>query len=230
MRVHTDWLLTPERAALHLPTATAVLADLHLGYDQARRRRGEAVPLFSLDEVVATLGPLFARHAVRRLVIAGDLVEDGHGEAPVGEFLDWLKGTGVELAGVVPGNHDRGLERDPSRLPLCPEGFQLGRWRVFHGDGKLPEGRLVYGHFHPCLRWGKELAAPCFLAGVRHLVLPAFSADAAGVSVLRERRWRHYRCCAIAGDRVLDFGEVAELNCRKRLLLRVVGHNGSDLA
>src|SRR5436309_2915696 len=30
MRVNKDWLLTPQRAALHLPTATAVIADLHL--------------------------------------------------------------------------------------------------------------------------------------------------------------------------------------------------------
>src|SRR5262249_34562148 len=42
MRIHRDWLLTPERAAVHLPTATAIVADLHLGYNHARRRTGEA--------------------------------------------------------------------------------------------------------------------------------------------------------------------------------------------
>src|SRR5438270_5847367 len=36
MIVHEDWLLTPVRAAVHLPTATAVVADLHLGYELAR--------------------------------------------------------------------------------------------------------------------------------------------------------------------------------------------------
>ena len=39
-----NWLLTPERAAIHLPTATAVLADLHLGYNEVRCGTGEAVP------------------------------------------------------------------------------------------------------------------------------------------------------------------------------------------
>ena len=37
MRVFTDWELTPDRAAVHLPTRTAVVADLHLGYAEARQ-------------------------------------------------------------------------------------------------------------------------------------------------------------------------------------------------
>ena len=53
MYVHEDWLLTPYRAAIHLPTATAVIADLHLGYDQVRQRGGEAVPSSSFEDIVA---------------------------------------------------------------------------------------------------------------------------------------------------------------------------------
>ena len=35
--LHQDeWLLTPERVAVHLPTSTGVVADLHLGYEEAR--------------------------------------------------------------------------------------------------------------------------------------------------------------------------------------------------
>src|SRR5438067_991701 len=35
-----DWLLTPQRVAVHRPSGSAVVADLHLGYGQARRRGG----------------------------------------------------------------------------------------------------------------------------------------------------------------------------------------------
>src|SRR4051794_9089878 len=103
-RVHDDWLLTPQGVAVHAPTATAVLADLHLGYNEARRRRGEAVPLVALEELLAPLAAVFWQCDVARLVIAGDLLEDAAGAGRVGELLRWLEGVGVALAGVVPGN------------------------------------------------------------------------------------------------------------------------------
>ena len=36
--VHDGWHLTPEGAAIHLAEKTAVVADLHLGYEWARAR------------------------------------------------------------------------------------------------------------------------------------------------------------------------------------------------
>ena len=98
MLVDGQWLLTPERAAVHLPTRTAVVADLHLGYGDARRRRGEAVPCPGVAETLAPLRPAVARHRVRRLVVAGDLFEEACCQVLVHDFLDWLKGAGVELA------------------------------------------------------------------------------------------------------------------------------------
>ncbi|HXG11897.1 MAG TPA: metallophosphoesterase [Gemmataceae bacterium] len=210
---HPEWLLTPERAAVHLPTATAVIADLHLGYALVRQRRGEAVPADALDEALAPLRLLRARQQFDRLVIAGDLFEDGRA-APAEGLIDWLNAAGITLAGIIPGNHDRGLRDEPDCLPIFPDGMDLGGWRVVHGDGPLPDGPVVQGHVHPCLRWGSGVVAPCYLEGPRHLVLPAFSADAAGVNVLRDPRWQHYRCHAVSGKRVLDFGELAVLGRR----------------
>jgi uncharacterized protein len=205
VRVHDAWLLTPERAAVHLPTGTAVVADLHLGYDLARRRGGEAVPPVSLGEVLAPLERLFGRHGCGRLVIAGDLFEDTWCPELASELEGWLDAVGAELAGVVPGNHDRGFSA-AADWPLCPAGLDLGGWRIVHGDGTLPEGRTVCGHFHPWLRWGR-VSAPCYLVGADRVVLPAFSPDARGVNVRGAARWHGHRCCAIAGDEVLDLGE-----------------------
>jgi putative SbcD/Mre11-related phosphoesterase len=216
MLAHAEWLLTAQRVAIHLPTHTAVAADLHLGYDQARRRRGDAVPITGLDDLLRALASLTAAHGLRRLVIAGDLFEDASGRALVPELLRWLKDHGLELSGVVPGNHDRALARADAGLPVCPDGARLGDWLVIHGDGALPPGRVVMGHFHPCLRWGGRIAAPCYLIGDGRLVLPAFSPDAAGVDVVGGPRWRDYRCAVIAGADVLDFGEVSRLSDRLR--------------
>src|SRR4051794_7960092 len=130
MRVLDEWLLTPVRAAIHLPTATAVAADLHLGYDRVRRRGGEAVPARSVAAELAPLGRLLGEQGVRRLVVAGDLFEDGRCQRDelVAGLQDWLREAGVELVGVVPGNHDRGLGE--GQLPVCRDGLTLGEWRV----------------------------------------------------------------------------------------------------
>jgi putative SbcD/Mre11-related phosphoesterase len=211
MQVHHDWLLTAERAAIHLPTSTAVIADLHLGYNQVRVCTGEAVPIAGLEDVVAALDSLVAKHNVYRLVIAGDLFEDARYSQPVAELLDWLERSGVELTAVVPGNHDRGLAGRLGTVPVQPEGVDLGSWRVVHGDGRLPPGRLVMGHHHPCFRWADKITAPCYLVARDQIVLPAFSPDAAGINVLHSNQWWGYKCCVIAGDDVLDFGDVAGL-------------------
>ena len=207
MRVLDDWLLTPSRAAVHLPTATAVVADLHLGYSEARRRAGEAVPARDVAAALAPLAAALATHRVRRLVVAGDLFESGHDAAVAADLRAWLDGAGVGLAGIVPGNHDGDLSVSTD-LPLCLGGFDLGDWRIVHGDGPLPGGKVVQGHEHPWLRWNGRVGGPCYLVAADRLVLPAFSLDAAGVNVRRSRRWADFHCCVIAGDRVLDFGAI----------------------
>jgi putative SbcD/Mre11-related phosphoesterase len=210
----TDWLLTPCRVAIHLPTATAVIADLHLGYGEARQRGGEAVPARSLAEQLAPLATAARRYGFRRLVIAGDLFEDGRCAGQLAPALnDWLEQAQVELTAVVPGNHDRGLSG--VAWPLYRDGIALGDWCVVHGDGVVPAGPVVHGHVHPCLRWG-GVTAPCYLLDDQHLVLPAYSEDAAGVNVLREWHGSKQRCYVIVGEQVLDFGTLAALRRRCR--------------
>jgi len=210
MRVFKEWLMTPQRCAVHVPTATAVVADLHLGYNEARCRFGDSVPYGNLETLLSPLAQAFSAHDIRRLVIAGDLFEAAYCETLAGQLLRWLKTVHVELTAVIPGNHDRGLREAASQLPVYAEGYRLGGWQVAHGDGKLPRSKSIHGHFHPCLRLGR-IATPCFLVGSRRILLPAYSADARGVNVLGVTAWRRDRCCIPVGDKVLDFGEVATL-------------------
>jgi putative SbcD/Mre11-related phosphoesterase len=215
MQIYNNWLLTPERAAVHLPTATAVVADLHLGYDRVRCRQGEALPEFGLDETIATLGALADREGIRRLVIAGDLFEDGRHHTAAPAFLTWLAGMGIELLGVVPGNHDKGLCQLSPSVAVYPDGLEVDGWQVLHGDSDLPQGRVIHGHIHPCLRWSTGVVAPCYLVSSKRLVLPAFSQDAAGVNVLNDTCWHSFHCCIPVKGQVLDFGEVAVLHKKR---------------
>lgn len=233
MRVLNDWLLTAERVAVHLPTRTAVVADLHLGYAEARHRRGEAVPRECIFDILEPLEQVRQQHAAERLIVAGDLLEDGECREALKAFLDWLNQRKIDLIALVPGNHDLGLAlAATSRLPLYPEGVTLGDWHIVHGEGRLPHGPVVHGHDHPWVRWSPRIRAirprfvrgrlaraaidaPCYLSGPDRLILPAFSKDAAGVNVLSVRRWGALHCQAVADDRVLDLGEVSSL--RRRL-------------
>src|SRR5437016_1836392 len=125
MNTHDDWLLTAQRVAVHLPTATAVLADLHLGYDAARRRRGDAVPAVRVADVLTPLAEVLRRRQLTRVVVAGDLFEDGVDERIVTELRGWLTDHGAELIAVVPGNHDRRLADRWRELPVAAEGLRL---------------------------------------------------------------------------------------------------------
>jgi uncharacterized protein len=236
-----DWLLTAERVAVHRPSRTAVVADLHLGYAEARRRRGEAVPNDCVARQLRPLSRVLQRQDVRRLVIAGDLLEEGHCRDALAQFEQWLHQNEVDEVIVVPGNHDvnaGGVRRAEGAGRTQAEEVTLGEWRVVHGDGVLPSGPIVQGHEHPYLRWspkrntirppfaGSRIASPtiegpCYLIGPGRLILPAFSDEAAGVNILSSRRWRAYRCLAIAEDRVLDLGEVATLRGRLAAALGV---------
>jgi uncharacterized protein len=202
MIVQDNWLLCAQRLVIHLPTATAVVADLHLGYDDCRRRGGEAVPFVDLAQQLEPLGKAIKKQSVRRLVIAGDLFEAGYCSKLARDFQQWLADTGAQLTAIVPGNHDRALTEAQDFGPIYPDGFMLDGWRILHGNEEIPRGRVVHGHLHPSIRrQGRK--SPCFLMGNNRLVLPAYSLDAAGVNVAKDRTWHGFRCYAIRAGRVV---------------------------
>jgi putative SbcD/Mre11-related phosphoesterase len=208
-----DWLLTPARAAIHRPSDTAVVADLHLGYAEARRRGGEAVPLPSLEDTLSPLAGVLAECEVRSLVVAGDLFEAGPDPDVVERFLAWLDQHAIHRLTIVPGNHDCGLKNVPPRLQPAQGPVLVGDWLVVHGDDTLPDGAVVHGHLHPGIRITRGVPLlPCFLMTAGHLILPACSPEAAGVDVSRQTSWQGYRCVAVVGSALLDVGEFDSLS------------------
>ncbi len=181
-----DWLLLPQRIALHEASATAVIADVHLGYAQARRRLGDAIPLPRVRDELAPLAEAARAHDIRQLLVAGDLFERGYDAKICGELIDLLAEWRIALLGVVPGNHDRGIES--ASLTILADPYELAGWSITHGDRATTAERVIQGHEHPATRRGRRKIA-CFLTRGTHLILPAFSRDAAGVCVDGEKRW-----------------------------------------
>jgi uncharacterized protein len=215
MLIEQEWILTPQRVAVHVPTVTGVVADLHLGYHAARRRRGEATPQPALTDILAPLGDVLCRFAVNRLVVAGDLFEDGFNEPLAEEFCAWLRQRDAQVLALVPGNHDRNLDAGDSPWPVFSSGYPLGRWQIVHGDRRLPAPPTVSGHWHPAMRVNGRYY-PCYLHKPGRLILPAFSQDARGVS-LGGGGWRGYRCLTPVGKDVLDFGPLGRVQRELKL-------------
>lgn len=221
--VHEGWLLAPEGGAIHLEERAAVVADVHLGYEWARGEAGDSIPAHSLAETLDRLARLFERAEVRRLIVAGDLVESprpcARTAADIGRLDAWLSERSIAWT-VAIGNHDRALAELPGRgLELVRE-VTLAGWTIQHGDRPPTGDRIIMGHYHPTLRAG-SFASPCFLTGPRLLALPAFSRNAAGLDLATARpprAWRGagLRCLAGADGEILDFGPLDTLPARMR--------------
>jgi hypothetical protein len=202
--------------ALWLPDEGASLvADVHLGYAWAQRRRGELGPLADggarerLEDLVEELRP-------RTLVFLGDLV---HAPKPSSEERAVVEETIESLASrtnlvLVSGNHDRAFTRDY----LQPDVRIASHWTApgvvaIHGDRldiPRPGGsRLILAHYHPTasLRDGTVAVQRIRVAmlGPSCCILPAFSPFAAGLDV-RKRLPRKLR--ALFPDGVAELAGV----------------------
>ncbi len=178
--------------AIWVPEARiAIVADVHLGYSWAQRRRGELGPLADFQTREKLLA-LVENLKPRQIVFLGDLV---HAPRPCAPEREWIENTLAELSErsalvAVRGNHDRAFAREFSQLPI----EQRDHWSnelltAVHGDRLkaapiVDKGTLVIGHWHPCLDIRDAAGAlhkmRVFLVSGSCLVLPAFSPFARG--------------------------------------------------
>ena len=208
LETHGGWLLTPEGAVVHPRERTAVIADVHLGYEWARGHGGDCLPAHSLAETMEKLERLLGRVSIERLVVAGDLVESRRWcrktERDLDALAQWLRVRGVSLVPLA-GNHDSPRRHEPL------DTLEVAGWTIAHGHLEVAAARTISGHLHPVLRTA-EVSVPCFLVGTKAIVLPAFSPNAAGVSLAAlGMPHKSFRCIAAAGEELFDFGPVHAL-------------------
>lgn len=174
--------------ALWLPAIeTALVADTHLGYAWAQRRRGELGPVVE-GGVGAKLEALLVELQPACLAIIGDLVHAPRPDPEERRHIERIVRMLTERTRVVlvPGNHDRGFVADFPDLPLdVVEEWSGSGITAVHGHRpSRPAPHLVIGHLHPAVVVRDDAGAsqkiPVFLVGPKATVLPAFSPFAAG--------------------------------------------------
>lgn len=183
----------PSGALWIAESQTALVADVHLGYSWAQRRRGELGPLADfrarekLFRLLSDLEPV-------QIVFLGDLV---HAPRPCTPEREWIDDTLLQLRKraeliAVRGNHDRAFSRDFDHLGIrMLESWSAAGLLAAHGDRfnfPQPENlTLIVGHLHPCLgvrdAAGASHKVPLYLANRRCVLLPAFSPFARGYDV-----------------------------------------------
>ncbi|MFQ6059863.1 MAG: metallophosphoesterase [Thermoplasmata archaeon] len=179
--------------ALYLKKSrTAVIADLHLGYEGALHEEGVSIPRFQKKIMLDRIERILKRYEPRRLIINGDFKHEFSRNLPqewedVNEVLDFLISR-VDTV-LTRGNHDNYL-----MTILAKRGLELIRtaisqgMTIAHGHEDVNwKGTLIIGHEHPSLQLRDEIGAsirlPCFLVSEKIIVLPAFTPLATGTNV-----------------------------------------------
>ncbi|HZX29273.1 MAG TPA: ligase-associated DNA damage response endonuclease PdeM [Telluria sp.] len=185
-----DLVLLPEKAVVWPRAATLVVADVHFGKAAAFRALGVPVPHGTTTENLALLADLVARHGARRIVFLGDFLHARAAHAPrtLAAMLDWrARHPALELV-LVRGNHDA-RAGDPAAalgVTLVDEPWALGPFACAHHPGVAAPGYVLAGHVHPVYVLATRIESvrlPCFLAGPRRMILPAFGAFTGGHAV-----------------------------------------------
>lgn len=180
-----------------------VIADLHLGYEQALEEAGVFIPPVQFKFIASFITRALDETGSKRLVMLGD-VKHEFGEAlrqewgETMELLSKLKDRGVEV-GVVRGNHDNFLIPILKRLevPLYDPSLRLGRYLLLHGHKEPPLDAwggaeyVIIGHEHPAVllrdELGVSLKLKSFLVGnfgnAKLIVMPAVSPLMPGTEV-----------------------------------------------
>ena len=181
--------------ALWIPESrTILIADAHLGYGWAQRRRGELGPVRDLQSR-EKLAALLEELSPQEVVFLGDLV---HAPRPADQERAFIEETLRYIAKLAPitivrGNHDRAFARDFPNLGLTIiEEWRAGNLVAIHGDRPYiaqPNETVIAGHLHPSLSIedaaGVKLRVRVFLIGDGLIILPAFSPFAAGLDLSR---------------------------------------------
>ncbi|MBX3354980.1 MAG: ligase-associated DNA damage response endonuclease PdeM [Phycisphaeraceae bacterium] len=196
--------LRAERALWWPSRRTLVVADLHLGKEEALLELGIPVPIGVIDETLERLHRLLKEINAARLLVLGDLVH--HRSGLTAEVIDrvteWRR-TFAGLVELVPGNHEATVRQLPEAWEVTRLASEVreGPFICLHEPEARDEGYLLGGHLHPMVRIeGRvdRLLLPCFVIGVKRAILPAFTRFSRGVRVE-----------AAVGDRVVAIADQA---------------------
>jgi hypothetical protein len=180
-----------------------VLADFHIGYEEALAKQGYLIPRFQFKDFSERLESIFKKAKPEIIIINGDIKHE-FGEISEQEWretlklIDYLSKKCKRLI-LVRGNHDTilGPIAKKRNIETAAE-YSTDGILIIHGH-KIPRlapktRTIIIGHEHPCvsLKEGPKIEKyKCFLKGKFKnrtlLVLPSFNLVTEGTDVMQEK-------------------------------------------
>ncbi len=213
--IHLDDLTLTKYGMLFIEEyETAVIADLHIGFEDVMASQGIFLPKVQKRYLLAILAEIYDRYGPKRMIIDGDFKHEFSRNMPqewdeIEEILDYIADRSEVV--VVRGNHDNFLKGILKRRGLeLHDSYSLGNYFFVHGHKDVEiRGTTIIGHEHPSVTLRDEIAAtakvPCFLYSPDLIVLPALSIYAAGTDITRNdfispilrKNWRDFEIYGI---------------------------------
>jgi len=188
--------------ALYLKDSkTLVIADLHMGFEQALEKQGVLVPRFQFKDMIDRLEQVFAKVKPETVVLNGDLKHEFGGISKqewqdTMRLFDYLSRKCKKII-VIKGNHDPNIAPMTTKkaIEVVPE-LAIGDIALVHGDSppKAKAKVILMGHEHPAVSLREKTRAEkfkCFLKGTYKqsvlIVLPSFNTCVEGTDVTKEQ-------------------------------------------
>jgi len=193
---------------------TLIIADLHLGIEEAIHQQGILIPKIQYKKILKRLSKIldFAKNSntpLERIIINGDLKHE-FGKISYQEwnetlnFIKFLKGNFKEIV-LVRGNHDNFIKNimEKENISMVDK-FYLKNFLIIHGHEGQEEitreikkdtiiDTIVIAHEHPCIglrKEGRTEKIKCFLKGKfkdkNLIVLPSFNFVTEGTDIAQE--------------------------------------------
>ena len=170
---------------------TLLVADVHLGKEQAFTRAGNPIPAGPTEADITRLAKLVKACGASRLLILGDLIHAKPTQSEgwlltLSHFLDAHTSLSVE---VVAGNHDKaeGQTLLDNRIRWYADPLIEAPFVFQHEPGIDTRGHVLCGHVHPCYRLSvsrkESVRAPVFWLGKQCSIMPSFGQFTGGHTV-----------------------------------------------
>jgi DNA ligase-associated metallophosphoesterase len=188
------------------------VSDLHLEKGSSFARKGKLLPPWDTHATLDRLTILLRRWRPRMVVTLGDSFHDpdGAGRLPKSEVDRLIAMTEAHRFIWVLGNHDP-RPADGIGGHFVTE-FVTHPISFRHAAVATADGVEIVGHHHPKATIparGATLTRPCFVAGPKRLMLPAFGAYTGGLDVREPEIARLFpmggRIFLLGRDRLFSF-------------------------
>jgi len=221
--------------ALYLkPDNVLIIADLHLGFEEALNKQGILVPRFQFRDLVKRLEKVLDRK-YKLIIVNGDIKHE-FGKISEQEWRETLKildllSKHAEKVILVKGNHDTILGPIARKKGVeIAESVIVGNNLIMHGHElakNIPKDikTIIIAHEHPAISLkepGRIERFKCFLKGKYKtknlIVMPSYNPLVEGSDILQEKMLSPYLKqnldnfeVFVVEDKVYSFGKLKKI-------------------